>query len=162
MSANVSTRQHTSALISCLPSLVLTSAYVSMRQHTSAYASTLQQTSAHVSTREQTSAYASTRQHTTAHVRIRQHTSAEYLPPLSLSPPPPSCHLRALHPAPPPPCLPQCQCSCFCTSKASKIGEPAQLFLIILRLDHHTRRPLYLVPHPRLQLLLRLRLREQV
>jgi hypothetical protein len=49
-------RQHTSAYV--------TSAYVSIRQHTSAY----------VSIRQHTSAFVSIRQHPSAYVSIRQHT----------------------------------------------------------------------------------------
>ena len=51
--------------VACLRHLraLLTSAYVSIRQHTSAYVSIHQHTSAYVSIRQHTSAYVSIRQH---------------------------------------------------------------------------------------------------
>jgi hypothetical protein len=57
-------RQHTSVIVGCVDASprLLTSAYVSIRQHTSAY----------VSIRQHTTAYVSIRQHTSAYVSIRQ------------------------------------------------------------------------------------------
>jgi hypothetical protein len=69
--------------------LMLTSAYVSIRQHTSAYVSIRQHTSAYVSIRQHTSAYAGddASEPPDAYVSIRQHTSAyEYLVSLRVPP----------------------------------------------------------------------------
>jgi hypothetical protein len=56
---------------------LLTSAYVSIRQHTSAYVSIRQWP--YVSVRQHSSAFVSIRQHTSAYVSIRQHTCVVYM-----------------------------------------------------------------------------------